>query len=425
MLIPARDYFFRKAVLLNEPFTLGWGISITIIIVCSLYLGYVVYSNTEYSHELWWQFSFNANASRFLRVAVVSSCLAITIALYKLFRAAPLKHTLPSEADMDKVHSIIIQSKSVMDNLVLLWDKSLLFSESRKTFIMYGRNGRSLISLGSPVGLEEEWKDLIWKFRTFAENHDCRPVFSSIKAEHIYYYLDLGFSLIKIGESAIVPLYTFSMEGSNRRSFRKVMRRIEKEGASFEVVLSKEVPLLLKELKTISDAWLTKKNTKEKKFFLGFFNEDYLKYFPVGIVRKQQKIVAFANILTCTGKEEITVDLIRYLPDEAPRDVMAYLFINLMSWGKQEGYKAFNLGMAPLSGLDNYPKELLWNRIGSFVFHRAEYLYNFQGVRAYKNKFDPIWKPMYLAFPGGLSLPRVLADTAAISAGGVRGVFLK
>jgi phosphatidylglycerol lysyltransferase len=425
MLIPTRGFFFRKAVLFAEPFTLGWGIAIATIMVCFFCLGYVVYINTEYSHELFWRFSFNANASRFLRVVVASSCLAITIALYRLFRAAPIKHTLPSEADIEKAHSIIVQSKSAMDNLVLLGDKSLLFSESGKSFIMYGRHGRSMVALWGPIGLEEEWMDLIRKFLALADNHDCRPAFVSIKTEHIYYYLDLGLSLVKIGESAIVPLDTFSLEGSSRSSFRKVMRRIEREGASFEVISCKEVPLLLKELKIISDAWLAKKNTKEKKFFLGLFNEDYLKYFPVGIVRNQEKIVAFANILTCTGKEELTVDLIRYLPDEAPRDVMAYLFMNLMLWGKREGYKAFNLGMAPLSGLDYYPPGLLWNRIGSFVFHRAEYLYNFQGVRAYKNKFDPIWQPRYLAFPGGLSLPRVLVDMAALSSVSVKGVFLK
>lgn len=425
MLILARDYFFRKAVFLNESFTLGWGISITIIIVCSLSLGYIVYSNTEYSHELWWRFSFYANASRFLRVAVASSCLAITIALYRLFRAVPLKHTLPSEADIEKAHSIVAQSKSAMDNLVLLGDKSFLFSESGKSFIMYRRRGRSLVTLGGPIGPEEEWTDLNRKFLALADKHDCRPAFVSIRAEHIYYYLDLGLSLVKMGEAAIVPLDTFSLEGSSRSSFRKVMRRIEKEGASFEVISCQEVPMFLKELRTISDAWLAKKNTKEKGFFLGFFDEDYLKYFPVGVVRRQEKIVAFANILTCAGKEELTVDLIRYLPDEAPRDVMAYLFTHLMLWGQQEGYKAFNLGMAPLSGLDYYPPGLLWNRIGSFIFHRAGYLYNFQGVRAYKNKFGPIWKPRYLAFSGGLSLPRVLADMAALSSGSVKGIFLK
>ncbi len=425
VLIPTRDYFFRKAVLFAEPFTLGWGIAIAMIIACFLFLGYVVYINTEYSHELWWQFSLNGNVSRFLRAAVASSCLAMTFALYKLFQVAPLKHSIPSKAEIEKAHSIVAQTSTAMDNLVLLGDKSLLFSESGKTFIMYGCQGRSLVSLGGPIGLEEEWADLIRKFRTLAANHGCRSVFMSIKTEHIYYYLDMGLTLTKIGETAIVPLDTFSLEGSNRRSFRKVIRRIEREGAHFEVISCKEVPVYLEELRTISDAWLAKKHTKEKKFALGCFNEDYLKYFPVGVVLKQEKILAFANILTCVGKEELTVDLIRFIPDDAPRDVMAYLFINLMLWGQQEGYKSFNLGMAPLSGLDNYPPKLLWRLIGSFIFHRAEYFYNFQGVRAYKNKFDPIWKPRYLAFPGGVSLPRISADIIALSSGGIKGVFLK
>ena len=424
-LIPARAYFFRKAMIFKEPFTLGWGIAIAIIMVCFIFLGFIIYSNTEYSQMLWWRFSFDANVSRFLRAAVASSCLAIFIALYKLSQAAPVKDALPSKTDMEKVHSIIVQSKMAMVNFVLLGDKSLLFSDSGKTFIMYGKQGRSLVSLGGPFGLEEEWMDIIWKFRNLAENHDCRPVFSAIKAEHIYYYLDLGLSLAKMGEEAIVPLNTFSLEGSNRRSFRKEMRHIEREGASFKIIPCDKVPLILKELETISEAWLVEKNTREKKFSLGFFNEDYLEHFPIAVVRKGEKIVAFANILSSAEKEELTVDLMRYLPGEAPRDVMDYLFINLMLWGKQEGYKVFNLGMAPLSGLDDYPLELLWNRIGAFIFHRAEYFYNFQGVRAYKNKFDPTWKPKYFAFSRGLSLLKVLADTAALSSGGVKGMFLK
>lgn len=30
---------------------------------------------------------------------------------------------------------------------------------------------------------------------------------------------------------------------------------------------------------------------------------------------------------------------------------MDFLFLQLMLWGKQEGYRWFNLGMAPLSGM--------------------------------------------------------------------------
>jgi phosphatidylglycerol lysyltransferase len=51
-------------------------------------------------------------------------------------------------------------------------------------------------------------------------------------------------------------------------------------------------------------------------------------------------------------------------------------------------------------------------------------VYNFQGLRAYKEKFNPVWQPRYLAYPGGLRLPRVLADVSALIAGGYLRIFL-
>ncbi len=43
----------------------------------------------------------------------------------------------------------------------------------------------------------------------------------------------------------------------------------------------------------------------------------------------------------------------------------------------------------------------------------------------YKEKFDPVWEPRYLASPGGWVLPAVMADLATLVAGGVRGLFFK
>ncbi len=81
--------------------------------------------------------------------------------------------------------------------------------------------------------------------------------------------------------------------------------------------------------------------------------------------------------------------------------------------------------MAPLAGVEPSPVRSLWNRVGGFVYEHAELLYGFQGLRAYKQKFDPVWEPRYLACPGGFHLPRVLADISALVAGGYRRIFLK
>ena len=58
-------------------------------------------------------------------------------------------------------------------------------------------------------------------------------------------------------------------------------------------------------------------------------------------------------------------------------------------------------------------------------FVSEDHFYNFQGLRAYKEKFDPQWRAKYLAAPGGLSLPRTLADIGALISGGLKGILLK
>ncbi|MCB1771930.1 MAG: DUF2156 domain-containing protein, partial [Candidatus Competibacteraceae bacterium] len=80
-----------------------------------------------------------------------------------------------------------------------------------------------------------------------------------------------------------------------------------------------------------------------------------------------------------------------------------------------------NLGMAPLSGLQNRSLAPLWNRFGALVFGHGETFYNFRGLRQYKEKFDPQWEARYLAIPGGMVvLPRVLADLTTLIGGGFK-----
>jgi phosphatidylglycerol lysyltransferase len=83
------------------------------------------------------------------------------------------------------------------------------------------------------------------------------------------------------------------------------------------------------------------------------------------------------------------------------------------------------MGMAPLSGLENRALAPLWNRLGAFVFRHGEHFYNFQGLRKYKEKFNPQWRPKYLAAPGGLSLPQTFTNLATLISGGIKGVVAK
>jgi phosphatidylglycerol lysyltransferase len=424
-LLPFRRRFYRKASLLDQRFSPGWIAGIILVLLSSVWLGMFSYKHVEYSGDLWWQFALDKNAPRFLRASVGAVILALTFALARLIRPSPPKPLVPAAKDMERVLSIVKQSSQTAANLALLGDKNILFNHQGTAFIMYAVEGRSWIAMGDPLGPEDEWADLLWRYRELCDLHYDWPVFYEVGAEHLGMYLELGLTVLKLGEEARVLLDTFSMEGGGRKEFRRTLRKLEEEGCTFALIETEGVSAILPELKNISDSWLAAKNTREKRFSLGFFSPDYLQKTPLGIVRNQdEKILAFANLWLGANKEELSLDLMRYLED-APHGIMEYLFIKLILWGKQEGYHWFNLGMAPLSGLESHELAPWWDRLGTFVFRYGEHFYNFQGLRQYKEKFDPQWKPKYLACPGGMALPRIFTNLGTLISGGVKGVVSK
>src|SRR4030095_17117593 len=78
-------------------------------------------------------------------------------------------------------------------------------------------------------------------------------------------------------------------------------------------------------------------------------------------------------------------------------------------------------GMAPLAGLDDRPLAPVMSRVGRLIFDRGEEVYNFQGVRRYKDKYDPLWQPRYIAAPHKWAIPILLADVGLLSSGRVAG----
>ena len=109
----------------------------------------------------------------------------------------------------------------------------------------------------------------------------------------------------------------------------------------------------------------------------------------------------------------------------APRAVMDYLFISAMLWAKEAGYPRFDLGMAPLSGLEAHRLAPAMTRVGAFLFEHANAVYGFEGLRSYKGKFHPVWEPLYLAAPNARELPGALADVAILTSGGLARIFHK
>jgi phosphatidylglycerol lysyltransferase len=411
VLVLNRRAFYRHTSIWQQQFSPGWTVTILAILAASAWLGIFSYKHVEYHDALWWQFAYSGDAPRFLRATLAVAVVGLAFSVLQLLSPA----RIGSDANLaipDEIPAIVATALRADANLALTGDKRFLLSGDRRSFIMYGVEGRSWVAMGDPVGPRAEWEPLVWRFREIVDQASGWPVFYEIGADSLPLYIDLGLSLIQLGEEASIDLGRFSLEGRARKDFRHALSRGERDGLTFEIVPAAAVPSLLPELKAVSDAWLSDKAGQEKSFSVGAFHPEYLRRFDAAIVRQAGRIVAFANLWN-GASVELSIDLMRHYPD-AHRLTMDFLFAHLLFWGKANDFEKFSLGMAPLSGLETHHLAPVWHKAGGFLYRHGEHFYGFEGLRAFKEKFDPVWTPKYLAYPGGLILPRVLFDVTRL-----------
>jgi phosphatidylglycerol lysyltransferase len=423
-LAPCHRYFYRRSSLLAQSLSPAWVAGIGAILVSTLLVSLLAHREVEYAHELWWSFDLQGHAPRSLRALGAVALAIACFALARLLRPAPPPASLPGPDALERAAALAGASPRASAYLALVGDKRLLFDERGRGFLMYGVHGRGWVSMGDPVGPQEVRRELAWRFREEVDRHGGLPVFYEVEATDLPLYLDLGLRLRKLGEEARVPLADFSLAGRRRGKLRQAVHRMEREGVRFEIVPPAAVPPLLDELERVSDDWLARKNTREKRFSVGRFDRAYLARLPLAVVTRAGRVVAFANVWAGAAKEEMSIDLMRYAED-APAGVMEYLFAELLVWGQAQGYRWFSLGMAPLAGFAPHRLAPLWSRLGAVLYRHGEHFYNFQGLRFFKDKFDPVWEPRYLASPGGLATPSVLRHVAALVSGGLKGVVTR
>ena len=422
--IPTKKHFYRKSALLQLDFSKQWLVLVMMVVLGSAWLGFFSHKHVEYSNQLWWQFALHGDASRFLRSLVATVVVIVGLVGYRLFTRTAFSLVLPTAADIDRAEMIIKRSSDTSTYLALTGDKYLLWSETKNSFLMFDVTSQYWVTMGDPVGETEELEELAWQLLTLADRHNAKVAFYQVSTQHIPLYLELGLALIKLGEEARVPLASFSLEGSKRSGLRQAYNRMFRDGVSFEIIPATALDTILPQLQQISNHWMEDKKAREKRFSLGFYKEDYLRRCEIAVVKKKGEIIAFANIWLLENKEELSIDLMRYEPG-VPNGVMEFLMVSLMLWGKQNEYQWFNLGMAPLSGLEKHPLGSLWSKIGNTVFRFGHEFYNFEGLYLYKNKFDPKWQPRYLAAPAGISMASALLSVTTLISGGLKGAFTK
>jgi phosphatidylglycerol lysyltransferase len=392
-----------------------------------------------FSHHLgpgafsrWTTVGYHLQGARFVRTAVSLSLAALAASLYVLLRT-PVHFEPPPESTIDAVlaaHAAFGSGTTPL--MVAVGDKSVFLLKSAATmvdqgFCLYRTIGPYLAVFSDPmVRLPGERAAFLDALFAFAAGIDRRPLFYQISPDWIPLLHDRGYHFFKLGEEALVPLEGVTLEGHRGKMPRQYLRRGERDGITFRVMEPAEVETRIGELAEVSEHWLAAKQVLERQFSIGYFDPDYVRRFRCGVVEagaRGGRILAFANFLEGPGREELSVDLMRYRTDGPT--VMDFLITSVLLWGKEQGYQMFNLGMAPLASVGEHRGAHRRERLASLVFRRGEQWYNFQGVRYYKQKFNPVWLPRYMAYEAAWEWPVALANVSALIAGSWKGAVTK
>ena len=416
LLLATRKRFDRPAWLLRENFTIEWFVAIGVVTAVAVWIVFFAFRDVPYARDLWWEFEFDAKAPRALRATLGAAVLVGVIALWTLLRPAPGRTKRPAAAELTEAEHIIRAQNRSDGLLALMGDKSLLFSESRRSFLMYSKRGRSWVALYDPVGPVEEWPGLVLRFIETAARHGGRAAFYQVRLQSLQLYLDAGLKIMKLGEEARIPLDGFTMTGARWSHLRYAVKRGERDGLSFELLPPDQVPAALPMLKGVSDGWLEAHGGREKGFAVAAFTPRYMAAQSVAVVRQGGWPVAFVTLMATNSHDEATIGVMRRLSG-ASSYAMEYLLTQLALELKGSGYRCLSLGMSPLAGLSQMPLSSHWHRVGGLIWRHGNRLYDFQGLQRFKNKFHPEWQPRYLAASGMVAPFLAMADIAVLTGG--------
>lgn len=407
----SKGHFYR------ESYVLTWGKTIfdivVILIITSMYLiiGYLNLPTAKLTIPTKFLPYVIVDYRDLFTSAFIGLMIAFLIISIGYLISLPKKWKLEKSTGQDNeiLRHLTKYKGKVLSHLIFLHDKYIFWNNKKNVLIAYQKYADKLVILGDPIGEKSDLLAAIEEFLEISDLYGYTPVFYQVSDDMLPFLHGSGYAFFKLGEEAFVDLKTFSVSGNRMKGLRALRNKFIRENYQFKILEPPFTNEILDELRNISNDWL--QGRKEKGFSLGFFDIDYLNKAPIAIVLDESnRILGFMSIMNVYDDyRTISIDLMRFEPD-SPLGTVDFLFLSLFDWAKEQGYERFNMGMAPLGNIGLSKFSFLSEKIAAQIFLHGHFIYHFQGLRKFKEKYTNIWEPKYLAYRRKSSLPVTMAQ---------------
>jgi phosphatidylglycerol lysyltransferase len=350
-------------------------------------------------------------ARDFLYTINISGFLSFAFLIYSFIRPYVFKSE-PSAVEKEKAEKVVQQfGKSALDYFKTYSDKQIFSPPGINAFISFKVSRSYAFVLEDPVASDkDEMIKIIALFSKYCYENGLKDIYYRVPKESLETYKIFSKKSLFLGQEGVVDVSKFTLEGGEKKSIRNALNKIAEQGYTTKIHLPPLKDGLLQQLKAVSEEWLKFSEKEEIVFSQGMFVEEEIKQQVVITVgTREEKIIAFLNVVPDYTKNEGTYDLLRKTKD-APNGIMDYILIEMFRHFKSQGIQFVNLGFAPMSGIDD--PHTFSERSMKFAYEKIKSFSHYKGMRDYKEKFNPEWSDKYLVYDNDYDLLQIPAALA-------------
>lgn len=307
---------------------------------------------------------------------------------------------------------------STSTSFMTLSENNQLFIETEgQAFLAFRQRWGVALTLGDPVGSADAAKRCIAEFLDFCRQNKLVPVFFAVEQHHDH-YREYGLRGSQVAEDAYLSLEMLSFKGKCWQDVRTALNRAKREQLDFhQLNLAEITPAIRRQLSEVSQEWLGGKRLPELGFTLGNLasieNPAVRTYYAVD---SAGEIQGFVSWLPMYGAEGWALDLMRRRQG-AMQGLMEFLIASSILRFQAEGYSNLGLGASPLAPVQRERKLCPIEKLLLRSTPTVNRLYSFNSLFAFKRKFQPEWKPLYMFYPNLKALPKISLALIALYLG--------
>ncbi|MFJ2189508.1 rhomboid family intramembrane serine protease [Kitasatospora sp. NPDC087861] len=297
-------------------------------------------------------------------------------------------------------------------SFITTWDGNhYWFDEEGRAAVAYRVLGTVALTTGDPFGAPEARAGAVAGFARYCDARGWTPCFYSVSPQTRAAAGQLGWRSVQVAEDTVVALPELAFTGRKWQDIRTALNKAGKQGITAEWWAYHEAPLALRDqIRAISEEWVSEKGLPEMGFTLGGLEELDDPDVRVLIAVDEQRVVHGLTSWMPVYEDGVpvgwTLDFMRRRSDGF-RGVNEFLIASAALGFKEEGARFLSLSGAPLarSGQDEGPTGL--QRMLDWMGRVLEPVYGFRSLLAFKAKFQPEYRPMYMAYPDPAALPSI------------------